>query len=194
MLVSMKQSPAQRPIAWKSLGKVAIFIDAANVIYSLRDLGWRIDYKRLQSFFDKKTTLGAIYFYSAYFDDDEGRKNLLDMLSRKGFIIRSKVVKKIRTKDGKILHKANCDVELTMDAMTVHHSFDTIILMSGDSDFVPVLNYLKSQQKQTVVISTRGHVARELIEAADTFLHFDSFRAVWQMALPSKNPAKRGSR
>ena len=180
-------------IVWKQLGRVAVSIDAANVIYSLRDLGWRIDYKKLKRFFETKADLASIYFYAAYFDGDAGRQNLLEMLSRKGFIVRSKVVKVIRTKTG-VLHKANCDVELTMDAMTVYRDFDTAVLMSGDSDFVPLVRFLQSHRKQVVVVSTRGHVARELIEAANYFCHFDRFQNSWQLLKESKNPAKRGSR
>lgn len=191
----MAKSSAQS-LSWKKLGRVAIFIDAANVIYSLRDLGWRMDYKKLMSFFQRKTTLVDAYFYTAYFDGDGGRKDLLEMLSRKGYTIRSKAVKTIRTKDG-ILHKANCDVELTMDAMTRQASFDTCVLMSGDSDFAPLIKFLQAQGKKVITISTRGHVAREIVEAADPFLHFSLFRSEWELTsrATSKNPARRrGSR
>ena len=183
----------QPDIPWADLGAVAISIDAANVIYSLRDLGWRMDYKRLKRFFDLHAQLASIYFYAAYFEGDDGRNNLFEMLSRKGFILRTKAVKTIRTKTG-ILHKANCDVELTMDAMTAHADFDAAVLMSGDSDFVPLVKFLQSQGKQVVVISTRGHVARELVDAADYYGHFGQFQEQWQQSTQPKNPAKRGSR
>src|SRR3990167_10053129 len=116
-------------VNFTKFGRIAVFIDAANVIYSLKDLCWKIDYKKLQGYFQKRTNLVDIYFYIAYFDEDLGKKNLIEMLSRKGFKIRSKAVKQIKTPDG-IIHKGNCDVELTMDAMTLVSSFDTAILMS----------------------------------------------------------------
>ncbi|MEK9155817.1 MAG: NYN domain-containing protein [Patescibacteria group bacterium] len=171
-------------------GKICIFIDAANVIYSLRNLGWKIDYKLLQRFFEAQGELVDIFFYTAYFDSDLGLKNLLEMLSRKGFIIRSKEVKQIRTPGG-IIHKANCDVELAMDVMTHYSRLDTAVIMSGDSDFTPLIKFLKSKKKKVVVISTRGHVSKEVVESADIFLHFGLFRDKWE--LKSKNPAKRGS-
>lgn len=168
-----------------------VFIDAANVIYSLRDLGWKIDYKRFQEFFRTKSKLVDIYFYTAFFNTDVGRKNMLEMLSRKGFKIRSKEVKSIKTSGG-IMHKANCDVELTMDAMTLYPHFDTAILLTGDGDFVPLVKFLKSKVKKVIIISTRGHVARELVESSDAFLYFDVFKREWE--LKSKNPHKAGSR
>ena len=181
----------------KSLKRTIVFIDAANVIYSLRDLKWKIDYKKVQKYFREKTTLVDIYFYIAYFDEDIGKKNLLEMLSRKGFKIRSKVVKEIKTLDG-ILHKGNCDVELTMDAMSLLTTFDSIILMSGDSDFAPLINFLKAKGKKVIVISTRGHISRELIEVSDGFLYFDLFKKYWEMknkiGKNQKTSPKRGFR
>lgn len=183
----------QKRINWKSYGKIIVFIDAANVVYSLRDLGWKIDYKLLQDYFRAKVNLVDIYFYSAYFEDDLGRKNLLEMLSRKGFKVHAKAVKHIKTKDGSLLHKANCDVELTMDAMLLYKTFDTAVLMSGDSDFVPLINFLRSNGRKVIAISTRGHIAKEVIENTDLFFHFGLFKGDWELAQKSKSPALRDS-
>lgn len=183
-----------KKVLWENYGRVMIFIDAANVVYSLKDLGWKIDYKRFQKYFVRRVNLIDIYFYTAFFDNDAGRKNMLEMLSRKGFKIRSKEVKVIRKTDGGVLHKANCDVELTMDAMLLHSEFDTAILMSGDSDFVPLIKFLQSNKKKVLIISTRGHVARELIDSSDGFLHFDLFKSDWKLVQNSKSPRKADSR
>ena len=189
-------APMKKIDIGESLKRTIVFIDAANVIYSLKDLGWKIDYKKLQGYFQKRTNLVDIYFYIAYFDEDLGKKNLIEMLSRKGFKIRSKAVKQIKTPDG-VIHKGNCDVELTMDAMTLVSSFDTAILMSGDSDFAPLVKLLQSRGRKVLTVSTRGHISKELIGASDHFLYFDLFRKYWEMndeSQKSKNPAKRGSR
>ena len=190
----MNMTNTERPFSWEPLGRVAVFVDAANAIYSLRDLGWRIDYKKLRGFFKSNTELIDTYFYIAHFDDDLGRKNLLEMLSRKGFVIRSKPVKNISKQGGGVLHKANCDVEIAMDVMTTYQTFDTAVLMSGDSDFLPLIEFLQSQGKKVIVISTRGHVAKEVVKAADKFFHFGFFRAEWEL-LPTQNQgAPKGSR
>jgi len=44
--------------------------------------------------------------------------------------------------------------------------FNTAILFSGDSDFAIVLDKLKSKDKRVQVISTRGRIAKELLERA----------------------------
>jgi hypothetical protein len=35
-------------------GRVAVFIDAANMIYCHKDLGWKIDFKKVKKYFEKK--------------------------------------------------------------------------------------------------------------------------------------------
>ena len=44
--------------------------------------------------------------------------------------------------------------------------YDTAVLMSGDSDFVTPLDKIKQKGKRVIVMSTRGRVAKELLERA----------------------------
>ena len=44
--------------------------------------------------------------------------------------------------------------------------FKTIILLSGDSDFAPVVDRVKNQGKRVIVMSVKGHISRELLERA----------------------------
>ena len=45
-------------------GKVAVFIDAANVLYSQKTLGWRVDYQKLKKYLEKEINLDGIYYYT----------------------------------------------------------------------------------------------------------------------------------
>ena len=72
-------------IDWKQYNRLAVFIDVANVIYSLKDLKWKIDYKKLQEYFKKNSKLVDIYFYYSTKKENSGQANLLEMLARKGF-------------------------------------------------------------------------------------------------------------
>ena len=51
------------------IGKVAVFIDAANIIHCYKDTGWKVDFKKLKRYFEFKCTLTGIYYYSAYFEE-----------------------------------------------------------------------------------------------------------------------------
>lgn len=170
-----------KTIDWKRYHRLAVFIDAANIIYSLKDLKWRIDYKKLQEYFTKNSKLVDIYFYYSTKKENSGQANLLEMLARKGFQLRVKEVKVIKLKNKEILLKGNCDVELTIDMIDLMPAYDTAILLSGDSDFAPLIKYVQKRGKKVIAVSTRGHISKEIIQSADKFMWFNWFKDDWEL-------------
>lgn len=171
----------KQTINWQEYGRIAVFIDVANVVYSLKDLGWRINYKKLQEYFQTRGRLIDIYFYYSTNKENLGQANLLEMLARKGFKMVVKEVKIIQLKNEERLFKGNCDVELTIDMIDLMPAYDTAVLLSGDSDFAPLIKYVQKHGKKVMVISTRHHISREIIEASDKFMWFNWFKEDWNL-------------
>ena len=123
-------------------GKVYVFIDAANIFYTQRTLGWRISYEKLKKYFQNECgeNLAKLFVYTATDSDRPQQKKFLDMLAINGYVVRTKEVKRIRIAKGVYEWKGDFDVELTLDAMDNIKRFDTAILLSGDSDFAPIVN------------------------------------------------------
>lgn len=147
-------------------GKVFVFIDVANVFYAQKTLGWRISYERLIKYFKKECDLGKCFVYTAYIEENNNQKRFLKMLEKSGFVVRAKPVKKIRLKTKNYEWKGNLDVELVIDVLDNLQDFQTLILLSGDSDFTPLLRRIKKDHKRALVMSTKDHVAKELLEEA----------------------------
>jgi uncharacterized LabA/DUF88 family protein len=162
-------------------GKVAVFIDAANIIHCYEDTGWKIDLKKLKKYFESKCTLVGIYYYSAFFEESSSQKSFFEMLSRKGYILRVKKIRKITNSDGTITLKGNCDTDIVVDAVSIMNGYDTAVVMSGDSDFVSLVNLLRGSGKQVIIVSTRGHVAKDLIQAANHYVDINKFRNFWSL-------------
>lgn len=51
-----------------------------------------------------------------------------------------------------LIPKCNFDVEISVDAIRLSHTYDTICLLSSDADFVSLLRYLKTQEKKTILV------------------------------------------
>lgn len=147
-------------------GKVYVFIDAANILYSQQTLHWRVDYKRLKEYFEKECDLQAIYFYTGRVGDNHKQNSFIKKLEQFGYIVKAKEVKRIKISKSAYEWKGNLDVELTIDVLRNSDNFDTLILMSGDSDFAPLLDVIKSQHKRVLVMSTKGHISKELLDRA----------------------------
>lgn len=166
-------------LQWKQYGRIAIFIDAANIIYSCRDLGWQIKYKRLKEYFEKNVRLIDIHFYFAKREESQKDDKFLGVLAQLGFELKVRRLKIFSKKNGSRDTKGNVDGELIVDMLRLHKQFDTAVLMSGDSDFVHAVKYLRELGKRVIVISSRGHVAKELIDTANKFLYLNDFKKDW---------------
>lgn len=147
-------------------GRVCVFIDAANILYSQQTLGWLVNYAKLKAYIEHECDLRGIFFYTGHVGKNEKQQSFLQKLRTLGYHVRAKEVKRIKTGRHTYLWKGNLDVELAIDAVLHLDKYDTMILLSGDSDFAYLLDVVKGRGKRVIVISQRGHVARELLERA----------------------------
>ena len=147
------------------MSRAAVFIDGANLFYTQRHLGWQIDFSRLMALFmSAYASVQAKYYVPASEPVSEENAAFTRVLTAHGYRITSKPVKKIVNKEtGVIVMKGNLDVELVVDALIDVDQYDTFILFSGDSDFLPLIRALKAKGKEVIVYSTQGLSARELL-------------------------------
>jgi len=147
-------------------GRVYVFIDAANLFYSQKTLGWRVGYVKLKEYLQRECSATAFYVYTATDKTREIQDKFVRMLHHNEFIVRTKPVKQIRVAEGVYQWKGDFDVELTMDMLDTLNKYDSAVLVSGDSDFAPVIDRVKGHGKNVVVMSVKGHISRELLERA----------------------------
>lgn len=159
-------------------GKVYVFIDAANIFYTQQTLGWKISYEKLKRYFQEECgeNLGLMFVYTAYDSERSQQKKFLDMLEINGYIVRTKEVKRIRVAKGTYEWKGDFDVELSMDVLDNIRKFETAILLSGDSDFAPIVKRMKDKNKKVIVMSAKHHISRELIRLSDKYINLKKLR------------------
>jgi len=148
-------------------GRVYVFIDVENVFYAQRTLGWKISYEKLMQYLRHECGENVkCFIYSGKDEHNTKQQKFLDMLEINGYIVRTKVVKKIRDHIGGYKWKNNLDMELAFEMDDTKDKYDTAILISGDSDFATPIDRIKKISKRIIVMSTRGHIAKELLERA----------------------------
>lgn len=151
--------------------RVGIFIDTQNLYHSAKNL------------YHAKANFGAILKdvlagrtlirAQAYVVTTESgeEKNFLDALGKVGIEIRSKPLQ-IFLGGAK---KADWDVGLAVDAIKMAGKLDTVVIASGDGDFVPLVEYLKNTHGcQVEVVAFGKSSSSRLIEACDDFLDLDN--------------------
>jgi len=119
-------------------GKTAVFIDSANIYFSQKTMGWKIDFEKLIEYFKSNTELIRIAFYGAINPDNEKERKFHDFLEIIGYVVKHKKIKFIKDENDITYgghHKGNVDVDLTIDAVHFRDNYDCFILLSGDGDF-----------------------------------------------------------
>ncbi|MFN7160144.1 MAG: NYN domain-containing protein [Candidatus Gracilibacteria bacterium] len=149
----------------------ALFIDAENLYFIQKGLGWEVDLPKVYEFFEERYNIYNAFYYTVVDPSSEGyieKNQFLDTLSPVGYTIRKKIIKIIKAGD-KIIKKGNLDIEMVLDMFNTKDLYQVIILFSGDSDFERALELLRTHGKEIIVISSRGYVSKELMNAPDKY-------------------------
>jgi uncharacterized LabA/DUF88 family protein len=147
--------------------RVGIFIDAQNLYHSAKNLYQsRVNFGQIvkDSLAGRSLIRAMAYVISTEAGDE---RSFFDALGKMGI--------ETRTKDLQVFYggakKADWDVGLAVDAIKMAPKLDTIILVTGDGDFVPLVEYLKINEGcQVEVVSFGQSSSQKLKEAADEFI------------------------
>lgn len=153
--------------------RVGVFIDVQNMYYSAKNLfGAKVNFGNIV----KEATAGRKLIRAiAYVVSTESKEEqpFFDALYNLG----------IETKDKPLQifwggeKKADWDVGLAVDAIRFSTNLDAIVLVGGDGDYVPLVEYLRGHGKQVEVISFGGTTSAKLIDAADDFIDLGQDKA-----------------
>ena len=143
----------------KTEGKLTyVFIDATNIIYGAKRLGWKVDFKKLYKYLKERCSAEKILYYGGVDDENKKQLKFYEKLAEFGYLLRLIPVK--RFLDGS--KKADVDSRMTFEMMLLFKDFDNAIIMTGDGDYYWVLEYLVLKKKEIHLLSHRKSTAREL--------------------------------
>lgn len=144
---------------------VAIFVDSQNLYYSARTgYAAKVNYEKLLRLITGNRHLMKAYAYIV--QPPEGDvKPFATSLERIGYIVKTKDV---RTRANGSA-KANWDMGIALDILGILDRVDTIVLASGDGDFVPLVDFIKGKNKRVEIFAFPDNTAYDLKEKADRF-------------------------
>jgi len=158
------------PSRREEFDRVSIFFDMSNLYFAAKDMGIRIDYARLLEFLVGERRLQRAYAYLGVAPDDENSHSFITWLSRNGFRVRTKLLR--RYEDGTT--KANLDMELAIDLLTQAPHIDVAIIVSGDGDFVSLVDAAQRAGLRVEVAATPRQTSTDLIDVADRFIDLEA--------------------
>lgn len=145
--------------------KLGIFCDNANLYHAYQKYGWRIDLRKFRDFISQYCDLKFINYYLVIPAKNDivyhGTERFLNKI--KSFVTIEKKELKYTPVGGQVVKKGNMDVEIVLDVVRTVDNLDVIIIMSGDSDFLELKNYIvKEKNKNILFMGYKENMAWEL--------------------------------
>jgi uncharacterized LabA/DUF88 family protein len=160
--------------------KIGVYIDDSNLFYKQREVGWKIDYKKLLKYLSNfgDVTVAKYFMGMPAWEPAKGISKVLQSYFTKiGYTVISKPVKKIRdgSKPNGYKNKCNFDVEIASEVDTDTDALDKVYIASGDSDLAYVKTKVINKGKWIEYLAFKSGCAWEIIVSQHTF--FDDIRA-----------------
>ena len=160
----------------KSKERFIIFIDGQNIFHGSRDLEIKFEYRRLLPILKKGKNIVDIYFYTAFDSNNKRQIGFLNMLRRKGIIVRNRLLKKFSSNGKK---EKGIDIWLGIDLVRFadENKYDTAIILAGDGDYVPSIEFIISKGKRIELWSWKhalsGDLKKVLLQSENIVKYFD---------------------
>lgn len=127
----------------KNKERVYAFIDSQNLHLGILNSGWDLDYSKFLTYLKTKYDVSRAYLFIGFVPENT---SLYRALQEYGYVLIFKPVLKIK-KGKNITYKGNVDAELVLHAMIEFPNYQKAIIVSGDGDFLCLIDYLESQNK-----------------------------------------------
>lgn len=149
--------------------RVAVFLDVQNLYHSAKNLyNARVDFSKVVETAVSKRNLIRAFAYVIKTKTGE-EKSFFEALINLGIEIR---VKDLQEFYGGF-KKGDWDVGLAVDAIRMSPAMDAIVLVTGDGDFVPLVEYLKNRGKRVEILAFERSASLKLKESADEFINLE---------------------
>ena len=161
--------------------RVAVFIDVQNMYHSAKNLyEARVNFAEILKLAVAGRKLIRVFGYVVRTKTGE-EKPFFEALIKLGIETR---VRDLQEFYGG-LKKADWDVGISIDAVKTAPGVDTIVLVSGDGDFIQLVEYLKNQGKRVEVMAFSRSASGRLKETADEFIDLGETPAKY-LLIPKK--------
>ena len=149
--------------------RVGVFVDVSNMYYSAKVMYQKkVNFKAVldEVLGDRNLIRAIAYVIKA---DIPEETNFFEALEHIGF--------EVKTKDLQVFYggnkKGDWDVGIAMDTIKLAPKLDVVVIVSGDGDFIPLVDYLQSIGQKTEIAAFGRSASGKLIEAADKFIDLD---------------------
>ena len=132
-------------------------IDGNTLHLGIKQLNWKVDYKKFRVYLRDKYSVVKAYYFIGYIGENE---RLYNYLISSGYTMVYKPV----VQDATGVLKGNCDAELVLQAMIDLNNYDQAVIVSSDGDFTCLADYLQQSKKLRAVMAPHQDTTSVLLK------------------------------
>ncbi|MDB5170108.1 MAG: hypothetical protein JWN82_504 [Candidatus Saccharibacteria bacterium] len=176
----------------KAKPNVYAFIDSQNLNLGTQKIGWKMDWRKFRKYLADKYNVTHAYMFIGYMVENE---SLYEHMHELGYLIALKPTLEISSqqaegtdqsvarelKPGEEEHarpvvKGNIDADLVLYAMKELPNYDKAIIVSGDGDFLSLVEYLDQQGKLLHIMTPNWQYSSLLKQYEDRIVRIDQLK------------------
>ena len=165
--------------------RIAVFIDFENLAIGVRDM--RAGKFQIQLVLKRLLEKGRIVFKRAYCDWSNYQDSVKEF--------HAQGVELIDVPQTRMSGKNSADIRMVVDALDLCYSkqhIDVFALVSGDSDFSPLVSKLKENNKRVIGCGVKSSTSDLLIANCDEFIYYDDLVRTAKKSVKAPKKAKPG--
>ncbi len=154
--------------------KVGVFCDDSNLYHSYQKYGWRVDFEKFKYFLAKFCKVDFINYYIAVPDKSDINYHKTEEFLKKirQFVSVKEKKLKYMVSARQLIKKGDVDVEIVLDVVRNIERLDAVFVISGDSDFLELRNYIVKDKKKIIVfVGYEENMAWELRQCWHIYLN-----------------------
>lgn len=175
----------------------SIFIDWSNIfVHANSKYRTKIDPIKLCDLVSNKDRVLQKHYFSGEDPDNTGQYNFHEGLKKKGFLVHThelvNIPGKVYCPVCKIIMKPVCekcgnptilprhkskriDILIAQKLLQTSDLYDEAILISGDQDFIPIVDSLRDIGKKVTIASFRETLSHEYLKSSDEIIYLDDY-------------------
>jgi len=159
--------------------RVGAFVDVQNIYMCVKTVfgHTKINYRILRDFLNRDGALVKMVAFTCYDPENRSQVDFMHALALMGYRVVAKPIK--RMPDGNI--KASMDMEMALEILVSAPYLDEIVLVTGDGDFAPIVDYVARMGKVIKVIGPDRLTSPELIRSCDQFINLAQIEGIFSL-------------
>jgi uncharacterized protein (TIGR00288 family) len=159
--------------------RVGVFVDVQNLYYSAKNLfNAKVNFAEIlkTAVFGRKLIRAIAYVIKAQNQDEQ---KFFEALDKQGF--------EVKMKDLQVFYgghkKGDWDIGIAMDIIRLSPKIDVVVLVTGDGDFIPLVEYLRNHGQYVELIAFSESASSALIKEADEFADLSQERKKYLLSI-----------